>query len=45
MTKPIITKHGKDKLKDRRGLYKRAHLRHILKVLKKGIYLCRAFHW
>jgi len=33
----IITKHGKVRMKERIGLPKRAHLRHIKKVLQKGL--------
>ena len=32
----IVTKHGKKRIKERLGLPKRAHLKHIEKVLKKG---------
>jgi hypothetical protein len=39
--KPIITKHAKKRLKERLGLSKRAHIRHIQSVLKKGTYLFR----
>ena len=35
--KTIITKHGKLRIKERIGLPKRAHLRHINKVLSQGI--------
>ncbi len=38
MKKVIITKHGKKRLKQRSGLSKRAHLRHIEMVLKSGAY-------
>ncbi len=38
MQKAIITKHGKKRLKQRNGLSKRAHLRHIQTVLTKGVY-------
>lgn len=38
---PIITKHGKKRLKGRLGLAKRAHLRHVKSVLKTGTYLYR----
>ncbi len=37
----IITKHGKRRLKERLGLAKRSHLRHIASVLKKGELLSR----
>ena len=33
----ILTKHGKKRIKERLGLPKRAHLKHIKKVLEKGI--------
>ncbi len=33
----IITKHGNKRIKERVGLPKRAHSRHIKQVLKKGI--------
>ena len=33
----ILTKHGKKRIKERLGLPKRAHLKHIDKVLRKGI--------
>lgn len=32
----IMTKHGKRRIKERVGLPKRAHLRHVQTVLKKG---------
>ena len=32
----IITKHGKKRIKERIGLPKRAHIRHIHSVLEKG---------
>ncbi len=32
----IITKHGKRRIKKRLGLPKRAHSRHVLRVLKNG---------
>ena len=38
MQKVIITKHGKKRLKQREGLPKRVHLRHIHKVLMNGVY-------
>lgn len=38
---PIITKHGKKRLKRRLGLSKRAQQRHVLHVLKKGSYMYR----
>ena len=38
---PIITKHGKKRLKGRLGLAKRSHLRHLSSVLKKGKLLSR----
>jgi len=41
MPKPIITKHAKKRLKERMGLAKRAHTRHIQHVLKEGKYLYR----
>lgn len=41
MKEIIITKHGKKRLKERKGLAKRAHLRHIHTVLTKGIYSYR----
>lgn len=37
----IITKHAKKRLKQRVGLCKRAHSRHIQYVLQKGKYLFR----
>ena len=33
----IITKHAKLRIKERLGLPKRAHNKHILKVLKNGL--------
>jgi len=33
----IITKHGHKRIKERLGLPKRAQLRHIKSVLKKGV--------
>jgi hypothetical protein len=33
----IITKHGKLRIKERVGLPKRAHLRHVQKVLSGGL--------
>jgi len=33
----IITKHGYKRIKERLGLPKRAHLRHIKAVLNKGL--------
>ena len=39
--KPIITTHGKKRLKERVGLCKRSHIRHIQNVLKKGCFLFR----
>jgi predicted DNA-binding transcriptional regulator len=33
----IITKHGYKRIKERLGLPKRAHLRHIKSVLNKGL--------
>jgi ASC-1-like (ASCH) protein len=33
----ILTKHGKKRIKERLGLPKRAHIKHINKVLKKGV--------
>ncbi|QOR61226.1 hypothetical protein ACM66Z_07135 [Sulfurovum sp. ST-21] len=41
MTAPIITKHAKRRLKQRAGLAKRAHEKHIYKVLKEGMFLYR----
>ena len=35
--KAIITKHAKLRIKERVGLPKRAHLRHIQKVLSDGL--------
>ena len=32
----ILTKHGKKRIKQRLGLPKRAHLKHIKKVLEEG---------
>ena len=32
----IMTKHGKKRIKERVGLPKRAHLRHVKRVLQKG---------
>ena len=32
----ILTKHGKHRIKERIGLPKRAHSRHVEKVLKQG---------
>ena len=37
----ILTKHGKQRIKERLGLPKRAHQRHIEKVLRKGMLLSR----
>ena len=37
----IITKHGKKRIKERRGLPKRAQNRHILMVLKNGKLISR----
>ncbi|MEA2092275.1 MAG: hypothetical protein U9O83_07920, partial [Campylobacterota bacterium] len=37
----IITKHGKKRIKERVGLPKRAHIRHVSMVLKKGILYSR----
>ena len=37
----IITKHGKLRIKERVGLPKRAHLRHIQKVLSDRLLLSR----
>ena len=39
--KAIVTKHAKKRLKERVGLSKRAHIRHIQHVLQKGKYLFR----
>jgi len=39
--KAIITKHAKKRLKQRVGLAKRAHVRHVQHVLQKGKYLFR----
>ena len=33
----IITRHAKKRLKERLGLPKRAHARHIMKVAEKGM--------
>ena len=33
----ILTKHGKKRIKQRLGLPKRAHLKHIKKVLEQGV--------
>jgi len=33
----ILTKHGKKRIKQRLGLPKRAHFKHIKKVLEQGI--------
>ena len=41
MNNTIITKHAKKRIKERLGLSKRSHLRHIMKVLKEGIFLYR----
>jgi hypothetical protein len=38
MKMAIISKHGKKRLKQRRGLPKRVHSRHIQKVLTSGKY-------
>ena len=35
--KTLITKHAKKRLKQRLGLRKKAHERHVKKVLEKGI--------
>jgi len=40
-TEPIITKHAKKRLKQRAGLAKRAHKRHIIQVLAEGDFLYR----
>ena len=32
----ILTKHGKQRIKERTGLPKRAHFRHVKKVLRQG---------
>ncbi len=37
----IITKHGNHRIKERIGLPKRAHTRHIKKVLSQGVLLTR----
>ena len=36
-----ITKHGNHRIKERVGLPKRAHMRHITKVLSQGMLLTR----
>lgn len=33
----ILTKHGKKRIKERLGLPKRAHIKHIKKVLEDGL--------
>ena len=33
----ILTKHGKKRIKERLGLPKRAHFKHIKKVLAQGV--------
>lgn len=38
----ILTKHGRHRIKERVGLPKRAHLRHVEKVLKKGLFHSRS---
>jgi hypothetical protein len=38
---PIITQHAKKRLKERMGLAKRAHARHIQHVLTEGTFLYR----
>lgn len=40
-TPPIITKHAKQRLKERLGLPKRSHVRHIYRVIRQGQYLFR----
>ncbi len=40
----IITKHGYKRIKERVGLPKRAHLRHIKSVLKHGLLSSRKGH-
>jgi hypothetical protein len=35
--RPIISKHAKKRLKQRLGLKRKSHIRHIQKVLEKGI--------
>jgi len=37
----IITKHGYKRIKERKGLPKRAQERHILQVLRKGLLASR----
>ena len=37
----IITKHGKQRIKERLGLPKRAHLRHVKQVLHNGTLFSR----
>ncbi len=37
----IITKHGKQRIKERLGLPKRAHLRHVKHVLEDGTLFSR----
>ena len=37
----IITKHAKSRIKERLGLPKRCHNRHIQKVLRQGLLLSR----
>ncbi len=37
----IITKHAKSRIKERLGLPKRGHSRHIQKVLRQGLLLSR----
>jgi hypothetical protein len=40
----IVTKHGKKRIKERLGLPKRAHLKHIKKVLENGVvYIKRGY--
>lgn len=37
----ILTKHGKQRMKERLGLPKRAHERHVKTVLSKGVLYSR----
>ena len=38
----VITKHGYKRIKERVGLPKRAHLRHVKTVLRKGLLASRS---
>jgi hypothetical protein len=40
----ILTKHGKQRIKERLGLPKRAHIKHLKRVFKDGsVYLKRGY--